>query len=115
MKRPKIRRITLRELRRDASEVDDAPDLDPAEYLTMDPIIIEVTDESVNIVDGFHRAAGLIGWATAAEQKLDVITVPVVDATGYDEDTVAQAADGFGGERQSAAIRKILRAVKRGS
>lgn len=115
MRKPEFCRISLKDLRRDAWDVEDAGDLDPAEYATrLNPIIIERANGVVGIVDGFHRASGLLGWAEAAQQDPAVIMVEVVDTTGYDEDTIAEAGDGFGGERHEAAIRKILRAAKRG-
>jgi len=113
MRKPKLVEIKLSALKRDARNAEGAPDLDPAEYMrALDPIIIEGEGRSVDIVDGMHRAAGLLGWCEAAGQDPSKIAVLVVDVTGYDEATVGAAADGFGGEKQEKAIRKILRAVR---
>lgn len=118
--KPRLKKLTLGQLKAEARGVEDAPDLDPLTYKTdLDPIIFErvrdgrtASSERIAIVDGYHRAAGLIGWAVAADLKLDSIQIAAIDVTGYDEDVVAAAADGFGGESQEEALLEILTATQ---
>lgn len=121
--KPRFKKLTLDQLKAEASEAQDSPDLDPLTYKNdLDPIIYERVPDGraasgtrITIVDGYHRAAGLVGWAIGAGQKLENISIEALDVTGFDEDLVADAADGFGGERQEDALRQIMKAAKRGN
>lgn len=100
------RNIALSELHTDC---DDAPDLDPADYDGQ--ILIDCRLGHVDIVDGFHRSAGLRGWAEGEGLSLDSVTVPVVDVSDAPEHLVGAAGcpDGYRGVSQRDAIAQLLR------
>jgi hypothetical protein len=103
---PRHGTIALSALKRSARDVDDAPDLNPVDL--PEPLIIDRTNGKVDIIDGLHRAAGMLGWAESESIDPTQIQVPVVDVTGYDEETVEKAADSFA-PGHAQAVQKIHR------
>lgn len=58
-----------------------------------DLIIVErIGASTLEIVDGYHRASGLLAWAREQGHDLTQIMVQVVDATDFDSEIVALAA-----------------------
>lgn len=106
--RPSFREVSLAALKRDVwQDVDEASDLTPARYALMSPILYERVNSRVVVVDGRHRAAGLISWAEGEEHDLRQVMVEALDVTGCDEELVARAGDGFA-RGNEAAVRKLI-------
>lgn len=109
-KRARLTQVPLSALRAEALNAEDSPDLDPEQYAQdLPPIIIEYSAGPLTIVDGYHRAAGMVNWAIGAGLKLNSVVVEVIDATRCDEDLVAAAAvpEGGYGMSQEDAIEEI--------
>lgn len=107
---PKKKYVPLSDLKRSSRDVDDASDLDPDDL--PEDLIIEFVEGKTQIIDGMHRAAGMLGWCESEGIDPKTILIPVVDVTEYDDtDTVEKAADGFSRENQNA-VRKIHRLAK---
>jgi hypothetical protein len=89
----KRRRIPLSDVAREAlSNTDDSPDLDPRDC--GDPPIVVDEGRGYQIVDGFHRIAGMANWAEA-EGKTNV-RIDVIDVSDSHEAIIAAAADPSG-------------------
>lgn len=74
-----------------------------------DPLVIveRMPSGTVNIVDGFHRTAGMVKWARGRDRELDAIKVQVVvcDDAGLLRDA------GEPGPKQGGAIEAIYAMV----
>lgn len=70
-----------------------------------DPVIVEQSGASYYIIDGYHRAAGMLNWCdeNAVDPHDAEITVVVCD----DKSLIASAAEP--GRAQEAAIAEIYR------
>jgi hypothetical protein len=112
MKRPKRVKISLWDLRFEAQQAPDSPDLDPRDR--EGPIVFEVANGQVTIVDGYHRTAGMINWALGEQLDLRSVFIDAIDVTGFTENIVAAAAvpEGAYGMSQEEAIEKIVKAAR---
>lgn len=102
----KLRWIPVSELAKEAlGGAPDSPDLHPSDLGGMDLPIVEKVDGRFQIVDGFHRIAGVASYLLGEKESLNM-RIKVVDATGYDEDVIAAAAvpEGYGDMAQEDAI-----------
>jgi len=111
----KVIRIPLSEVAREAlANVDDAPDLDPSDITEL-PIIVNEGGK-YSIVDGFHRIAGMAGWAESEARPTKGVKIDVIDISGSDEDVIGCAAEPGGRGRfrplsQDEAIALIAEAI----
>lgn len=67
-----------------------------------DPIIVEDLGRSLDIVDGYHRAAGFLAWASANEIDPASVEIRAVIASG-DEDVIGDAAEPGAGQGEAIA------------
>ena len=101
-----IQTIKLVQIANEALDyVSEVPALDPADYRPL--VICESVGKRLQIVDGFHRTAGLVRWANENEQSLDSVSVKVIVCD--DEDLISAAAEP--GPKQAAALEAIYKLV----
>ena len=92
----------------DAELIAEASPLSPAGTATACPIV-ELIGDRVDIIDGFHRVAGMVAWARRRGLALDSVTVHCV--TCDDAALLADAADAEHPEAQRVAIARIYAAL----
>ena len=96
----------LASLAQDAREnVGGVTPLSPEKYRRLPPAVLEKVGSSYDIVDGFHRLAGLAEWAERNGVEVDSLEIEVVIAT--DSSLIADAAEP--GPKQETALREIYR------
>ena len=83
--------------------------LDPSTLPVESLPIVERLSRRIDIVDGYHRLAGMVAWAN--ERGLDLADVTVRCLTSDDSDLLADAANAERPSRQSAAIAAIVAAL----
>jgi len=106
---PRRGTVNLKDLKRIVWDVEDSPDLDPRDLPR--PLIIDRAEGPLDLIDGMHRAAGMLGWAQAEGIDPGGILVPVIDVTGCDEKLVTKAADAFA-SGHAAAVAKLHRLAR---
>jgi hypothetical protein len=102
----RLRRVPVSTFKREIYDVESS-DLDPADGY--EPPIVVDEGRGLEIVDGFHRIAGIAGWVEG--EGLKDTKIDVIDISGSDENLIAAAAtpDGYRGLTQEAALEMIHR------
>ena len=94
--------ISLADIRSEAEDYEDQVSaLSPGRYANnVDTILVEVSDKGrVDILDGFHRAAGLLRWANENDKDIGDIKIEVINVRNSD---LAKRAEVPGPQQQSA-------------
>ena len=101
--------ITLDQVARhiDAELVAEASPLNPADGVALP--IVEIVGTRVDIIDGYHRLAGMIAWARQADLSLGSVAVRC--ATCDDASVLADAANADRPGSQQSAIDRIYAAL----
>lgn len=87
--------------------VDEASPLDPYDYSRLDPIVVAKEEWGHDIVDGFHRTAGLLAWAQ--EEKVEPTDVQIKVVVATHDHLIGLAAQP--GPYQDRALRRIYKDV----
>lgn len=100
-----LKTIKLSQIADEASDyVDQVPALDPADDIQ--PVIVSALPSGgLEIVDGFHRTAGMVRWCRAEGVPLDACEIAVVLCG--DDKLVGQAGNTAFPRKQQAAIDAI--------
>lgn len=87
------------------SNTPDSPDLDPDEYRLSVPDIIIIKEAGRwSILDGFHRVAGMVGWAMGEDVDVSVIKIRAIDVTGTDKRAIGMVAEPGGYQNEMIAV-----------
>lgn len=92
-----------------AVDIEEVAPLDPADR-SVDPIIVEMgaSGEVLDIVDGFHRAAGMVRWCREHGKETATCDVLVVACDQDDDEDLVSTASQPGGD-QDEAIESLYR------